>query len=761
LAEIGEAVGVIAAQSIGEPGTQLTLRTFHVGGTASADDTYLRARFSGMITALPLGKIQADGTFLVTEEGDFKGRRIERIEIVPKTILEYINSRGSSLTQQLKQGLAVEIAVKDGATVKADEDLVRVEVRLNEAGKVRSIKKDSIIVAVTGKKERRLEIPTGLKIMVSENEKVAAGGVVALRAFHAPFAGVVAIAARKDGGQTVTLTATVDENLSAVAEKGKLVEAAAMVGAEPRVKVGGAVEIGDIIGMNPSFAPHFSTLNGRVEFERVAIQKEGNEQIVIKPEGLEGDEQGVMVLWKGSEHLLGPDDELLAQHGELVEPGRPISRSIKADIRGVVHVVRRYHTKDGKSVQVVRLVEAGDKRTLPYLRYTRTTAGTAKSKTLSKVKKQNIKLIAKCHVVRFDLFKRVETITSGLRKMLDEMKAVEHAPTFRSDLFATAEYVVPSKALLEEIHSVEQKASSQRLGLGVEKGELIVKQFSDFLRGPKESGSEKSGMTKDITGGLPRVEELFELRKPKSTPASMSPVDGRLILGAKFKKEQIAVVKAVDGTEHEIEIPAERHLIAEDGDEVAAGDLLTDGPVDIHELLKVRSETVVQQYIVNEVQDVYRMQGVEINDKHIEVIVRQMMRKVQIDGRGESEFLPGQLIDKLRLLEENRKLEADGKAPATYKPVLLGITKSAKHSDSFISAASFQETTWALTNAALQGKRDDLRGLKEAVIIGHLIPAGTGLKRYRDDIVVEHQGTETGADEATVAAAAKTPSGGQ
>jgi len=434
-----------------------------------------------------------------------------------------------------------------------------------------------------------------LKIMVAENEKVGAGDVVALRAFHAPFAGAVAIAARKDGGQTVTLTATVEENLSAVAEKGKLVEAAAMVGAEPRVKVGGPVEIGDIIGMNPSFAPHFSTLDGRVEFERVAIQKEGNEQIVIKPEGLEGDEQGVMVLWKGTEHLLDLDEELLVQHGELVEPGRAISRSIKATARGVVHVVRRYHTKDGKAaIQVVRLVEAGDKRTLPYLRYTRTTAGTAKSKTLSKVKKQNIKLIAKCHVVRFDLFKRVETITSGLRKMLDDMKAVEHAPTFRSDLFATAEYVVPSRALLREIHAVEAKALSRRSGLGVEKGELIVKQFSDFLRGPKESGVEKAGMTKDITGGLPRVEELFELRKPKSTPAGMSPVDGRLILGAKFKKEQIAVVKAVDGTEHEIEIPAERHLIVEDGDEVAAGELLTDGPVDIHELLKVRSETVVR-----------------------------------------------------------------------------------------------------------------------------------------------------------------------
>ncbi|MFA5145276.1 MAG: DNA-directed RNA polymerase subunit beta' [Candidatus Omnitrophota bacterium] len=239
--------------------------------------------------------------------------------------------------------------------------------------------------------------------------------------------------------------------------------------------------------------------------------------------------------------------------------------------------------------------------------------------------------------------------------------------------------------------------------------------------------------TRDITGGLPRVAELFEVRRPKD-PAVISEIDGFVEFGESKKDQRVIIVKSPTGMQIEYMIPHGKHPNVYKGDKVAAGQQLTDGPVVLQDILRVCGDKALQEYLVNEVQEVYRLQGVRINDKHIEVIIRQMLKKVKIEDPGDTEFLATQQVDKWVFQKENaRVIKKDGK-PAQATPLLLGITKASLTTESFISAASFQETTRVLTEAATSGKRDELFGLKENVIVGHLIPAGTG---FRDHLNIE------------------------
>jgi DNA-directed RNA polymerase subunit beta' len=241
--------------------------------------------------------------------------------------------------------------------------------------------------------------------------------------------------------------------------------------------------------------------------------------------------------------------------------------------------------------------------------------------------------------------------------------------------------------------------------------------------------------TKDITGGLPRVAELFEARKPKEQ-AVISEIDGEVSYGGFVKGQRKVLVDNKMGDVKEYFIPKGKHVNVHEGDWVRAGEPLMDGSANPHDILDVLGPNELQKYLVDEVQDVYRLQGVSINDKHIEIIVRQMLRKVRIEDPGDTEFLPGSQVSKMVFEEENeRVLKKDGK-PALGKPVLLGITKAALTTDSFISAASFQETTRVLTEAAINGREDNLLGLKENVIVGRLIPAGSGFEEYRDTFVI-------------------------
>ena len=243
--------------------------------------------------------------------------------------------------------------------------------------------------------------------------------------------------------------------------------------------------------------------------------------------------------------------------------------------------------------------------------------------------------------------------------------------------------------------------------------------------------SREAYKTRDITGGLPRVAELFEARRPKD-PATISEVDGTVRFGDIKRGKREIYVHPEEGEPQLYEVPAGKHLRVHEGDRVRAGDRLTEGPVNPHDILRIKGPRAVQEYLLNEVQEVYRLQGVKINDKHIGVIVRQMLQKVKVVDPGDTEFLEGEHVDKLTFREINeRAVKKDGK-PATSEPLLLGITKASLTTQSFISAASFQETTRVLTDAAIRGARDDLLGLKENIIIGHLIPAGTGIYRYHE-----------------------------
>jgi DNA-directed RNA polymerase subunit beta' len=268
--------------------------------------------------------------------------------------------------------------------------------------------------------------------------------------------------------------------------------------------------------------------------------------------------------------------------------------------------------------------------------------------------------------------------------------------------------------------------------LNVEPGQHV--QAGDILaRIPRESSK-----TRDITGGLPRVAELFEARRPKDH-AIIADIDGRIEFGRDFKnKQRIIITPSEEDQDKGIEpveylIPKDKHISVQEGDIVQVGDLLLDGNPVPHDILRVLGVEALATYLVKEIQDVYRLQGVTINDKHIEVIVRQMLQKVEITDGGETTFLIGETLDKTEFDMVNAKAEAEGLKPATANPVLQGITKASLQTSSFISAASFQETTRVLTEAAVYGKVDTLMGLKENVIVGRLIPAGTGtvMKRLK------------------------------
>jgi DNA-directed RNA polymerase subunit beta' len=304
-----------------------------------------------------------------------------------------------------------------------------------------------------------------------------------------------------------------------------------------------------------------------------------------------------------------------------------------------------------------------------------------------------------------------------IRKLIIEHKGDLHPQIIIEDGNGTPliYYPIPEKAYIEVDDGIEVTA-----------GTLLAKT-------PREIGG-----TQDITGGLPRVTEIFEARKPKE-PAIMAEIDGTVELVKEMKRgKRTILVKNEGGVVHEHLVPHGRHLRVQSGDITKAGTPLIEGPLIPHDILRINGEEALQQYLLKEVQNVYRSQGVTIDDKHIEIIVAQMMRKVNVIDPGDSDLLPGSTISKFQFREFNKKLLKEKKKAINAEPVLLGITKASLQSDSMISAASFQETTKVLTEAAIAGKRDDLLGLKENVILGHMVPTGTGFMDYHRTKVVKN-----------------------
>jgi DNA-directed RNA polymerase subunit beta' len=306
------------------------------------------------------------------------------------------------------------------------------------------------------------------------------------------------------------------------------------------------------------------------------------------------------------------------------------------------------------------------------------------------------------------LHEEVDEVTGLSRHVVADSPDEKRQPAIVIKGKASKRYLMPSRA-----HLMVQDGDT------VFPGDVLAKI-------PRETTK-----TKDITGGLPRVVELFEARKPRET-AVISEIDGTVRFGEVAKGQRKLYVTADNGTEKEYSVPRGVHINVQEGERVKAGEPLMDGPLNPHDILAVLGEKELQSYLVNEIQEVYRLQGVNISDKHIEVIVRQMMRWVKVEDVGDTTFLLEQQVDKFRFHEENERVIAQGGKPATGRPLLLGITKASLSTDSFISAASFQETTRVLTEASIQGAVDHLRGLKENVIVGRLIPAGTGMEYYRN-----------------------------
>jgi DNA-directed RNA polymerase subunit beta' len=268
---------------------------------------------------------------------------------------------------------------------------------------------------------------------------------------------------------------------------------------------------------------------------------------------------------------------------------------------------------------------------------------------------------------------------------------------------------------------------------------IVVNEGAEITAGDLVSKVQReTTKTKDITGGLPRVAELFEARKPTNA-AQISDVSGTIEFGPELRGSRRIIVRPEDGSDPvTYSVPKGRYVAVNEGDYIRAGEPIMDGPSNPHDILRVMGIKALARYIVDEIQEVYRLQGVRIDDKHIEVIVSQMLKKVEILDAGDSLLVQGDSITKGELLEVNAKLEEQGDELVRTRPLLLGITKASLSTDSFISAASFQETTKVLTQATLEGKSDSLRGLKENVIMGRLIPAGSGIGTYRDfDAVVE------------------------
>nr|MBP7233067.1 DNA-directed RNA polymerase subunit beta' [Syntrophaceae bacterium] len=329
---------------------------------------------------------------------------------------------------------------------------------------------------------------------------------------------------------------------------------------------------------------------------------------------------------------------------------------------------------------------------------------------------------------------QVDEATGLSRKSIVEFKGEDLRPrvSIRDEKGKTAK--------LADSNAVARYLLSIGVNLVVSEGDKVM--AGDIIaRIPRETTK-----TKDITGGLPRVAELFEARKPKDF-AVISEISGVVSYGKDAKGKRKVIVTPEVGEEREYLIPKGKHISVQEGDIVSPGDALMSGVNNPHDLLSIKGEKELARYLVDEVQEVYRLQGVKINDKHMEVIVRQMLRRVKVMDPGDTAFIADEKIERYRFQEENEKIIAQGGRPAIGEPMLLGITKASLSTQSFISAASFQETTKVLTEAALSGKTDYLRGLKENVIMGRLITAGTGLVMYRKlGIALENENAEVVAE---------------
>jgi DNA-directed RNA polymerase beta' subunit len=657
MVNIGEAVGIIAAQSIGEPGTQLTMRTFHIGGTASLKRNIISSR--------------KKGTVAFEKEGDkTKGIIVFQDFSVDESEVDQWHVKGGETLREnsfLYEGSSHQMN-------DAERTGGKIEISLD--------RKSFSIVDDEGAREQ-YKMPEDHRFVVRHGDRLAPNSYI----------------------------------YESVSDKPRMTE--------PERRGGIFQKLGT------------KAKKTKIRlFERYTVMDYMNVKV---QEGDRIDSEGQVLLeWlgSGSSELFSRNEgkvrfieakTVLNKDGELVVMNRNGSIAVTDDKgrereRSKLIYGARLRVADGQVVNRETLLAEWDPYTIPII-----------TEVSGKVKFGDV-------IDGLTMSEQVDEVTGLSRKVIVEYKdrdtEIRPRVSIKDENGRTkkigdteARYLLPVGANImaregEELHA----------------GSVIAKI-------PRETTK-----TKDITGGLPRVAELFEARKPKEF-AVISEIDGLVSFGKDTKGKRKVVVTPEVGDPKDYLIPKGKHISVHDGDWVQAGEALMEGSTNPHDLLGIKGEKDLAKYLVDEVQEVYRLQGVKINDKHIEVIVRQMLRRVRVKDVGDTDFLAGEQIERQIFEAENRRVVEEGGIPATGEPLLLGITKASLSTDSFISAASFQETTKVLTEASISGKIDYLRGLKENVIMGRLIPAGTGLSRYKN-LRIAH---EEISDEAKSAVAEDVP----
>ena len=753
LVERGLAVGVVAAQSIGEPGTQLTMRTFHIGGTASrvSAQSTLEAKNKGTVRFGGIQSVKAkDGTLVVMNRDASLAVEFEKVEQgadgqqrKKKGQEQYSVVYGAHL--KVSDGQAVEqgqplvewdpytfsiIAEKSGvARFKDIEEGVTMREELDEATGLSS---PIITDSPDEKKQPRIEVVRSVPvvsdidgtvevgevvkgvrtIVVTPDEAGAAPGGTEEKADAAP-GGAEDEAGAAPGG-------TEDEAGAAAAE-----EAAVAAPAADGEALRAAYET---LGVSPSADDEKIRSAYRARSKEVHPDRNPGDKDAEEKFQRVGEAYGTVRKARIASQA-APRDETAAappadgQGDENATRDREFfGVSAAADIADIAKAflerIFKFH----------REAEPGDKRaekrfTDVMAAYDRLLLAAPRSALQPAAPEdgpdaESMVVVAASTALQPaaapedgpDAGRREYTVSRSARVLVQPGGRVRKGGQLATDVVETRKYNMPSHAHLMVANEQE-----------VTPGEVLAKI-------PRETTK-----TKDITGGLPRVQELFEARKPRET-AVISEIDGIVQIGSIVKgmREVIVTPEEPGAEERKYLLPRGVHVNVQDGDRVRAGDQLMDGPSNPHDILSVLGPKELQSYLVDQIQEVYRLQGVTINDKHIEVVARQMMRWVKIEDVGSTDFLIDEQVDRARFRAENERVMKDGGQPAKGRSLLLGITKASLSTDSFISAASFQETTRVLTEAAISGRVDHLRGLKENVTMGRLIPAGTGYDDYRD-----------------------------
>jgi DNA-directed RNA polymerase beta' subunit len=646
MVNIGEAVGIIAAQSIGEPGTQLTMRTFHIGGTASLKRNIISARKKGSV-------------LLEKEKEKIKAIIVYEDFSVPKNeVDQWLVEHGQTLRENsfLYKG-------KNHSPAQAE----------NLGGKITiSPDKKSFSLQDEEGTKKRFELADGCRFVVRTNSQILPQSFIFDQAVNQPRMSE----SEKRGGILKILGEQNGEYLYRLYERYPVMDYMNVkVQDKDRIDSEGQVLL-EWLGSSSSQL--FSRNEGKIQF------------IDLKT-------------------VVNRDGELVAmnRNGSLAildEKGQ------KRERNKVIYGAK-LRVSDGEHMNRETLLAEWDPYTIPII-----------TEVSGIVKYGDI-------IEGVTMNEQVDEVTGLSRKVIVEYKdrdsEIRPRVSIKDDRGRTikigdseARYLLPVGA------NIMVKEGEQ-----VHAGDVIAKI-------PRETTK-----TKDITGGLPRVAELFEARKPKEF-AIISEIEGQIEFGKDTKGKRKVVVRPDVGEAREYLIPKGKHISVHAGDWVDAGDALMEGSTNPHDLLGIKGEKELARYLVDQVQEVYRLQGVKINDKHIEVIVRQMLRRVKVKEVGDTDFLVGEQIERSLFQKENDRVLLVGGVPAVAEPLLLGITKASLSTDSFISAASFQETTKVLTEASISGKIDYLRGLKENVIMGRLIPAGTGLSQYKNLRLKHNEGDE-------------------